>query len=193
MINASLQFLASQLNQYLRIKNPIQEDMAVVSKLMENDGRESEHATNKLVLFLANVEKDSMVQTHSKPEFDGARNVVHSKPIFLNLHVVLAANFKSQHYEESLKYLSKAVGFFQDHSVFDHSTSPDLTPGIEKIVLDIENLNLQELSNLWSLMGCKYLPSVMYKVRTLALGSNYSYYRPYIVEIPEDVDMRVFR
>lgn len=112
MINASLQFLASQLNQHLRLKNPIQEDMAVVSRLMDNDGRESERATNKLVLFLANVEKDSMVQgLFSKPELDGNRNVVHSKPIFLNLHVVLAANFKSQHYEESLKYLSKAVGF----------------------------------------------------------------------------------
>lgn len=45
MINASLQFLASQLNQYLRLKNPIQEDMAVVSRLMDNDGRESERAT----------------------------------------------------------------------------------------------------------------------------------------------------
>jgi hypothetical protein len=49
---------------------------------MDNDGRESERATNKLVLFLANVEKDSMVQGLSKPELDGNRNVVHSKPIF---------------------------------------------------------------------------------------------------------------
>ena len=186
MINASLQFLASQLNQHLCRKNSTQENLVVVSKLMDNDGREPEISTNKLVLFLVNVEKDYVTSSNSKPDYDGFRNIVHAKPIFLNLHVVLAANFKANHYEESLKYLSKAVGFFQDHSVFDHSTSPDLTSGIEKLIIDVENLNLQELSNLWSLVGCKYVPSVMYKIRTVALGSGYSYYRPYVIHVPED-------
>ena len=60
MINAALQFLVSQLNQYLRRKFSAQENVAIVSKMMDNDGRESESATNKLVMFLANVEKDSM-------------------------------------------------------------------------------------------------------------------------------------
>lgn len=186
MINASLQFLASQLNQHLRRKNPVQEDMVVVSKLMDNDGREPELTTNKLVLFLVNVEKDSMAQSKAKPEYDGFRNIVPAKPIFLNLHIVLAANFKANHYEESLKYLSKAIGFFQDHSVFDRTSSPDLANGLEKLIVDIENLGLQELSNLWSFLGCKYVPSVMYKVRTVALGSGYSYYRPYVIHVPED-------
>jgi len=186
MINASLHFLALQLNQYLRRKTPTQEDLVVVSRIMDNDGRESEHTANKLVLFLANVEKDSMARTNTKPEYDGFRNIIHSQPIFLNLHVVLAANFKARHYEESLKYLSKAVGFFQDHSVFDRTTNPDLTIGLEKLIIDIENLNLQDLSNLWTLTGSKYVPSVMYKVRTIALGSGYSYYRPYVIHVPED-------
>ena len=192
MINASLHFLASQLNQHLCRKSSIQENLVVVSKLMDNDGRESEYATNKLVLFLANVEKDYITSSNSKPDYDGYRNIVHAKPIFLNLHVVLAANFKASHYEESLKYLSKAVGFFQDHNVFDRTTSPDLASGLEKVVIDVENLNLQELSNVWSLIGCKYVPSVMYKIRTVALGSSYSYYRPYVIHVPEDAAIGAF-
>jgi len=127
-----------------------------------------------------------MAQSKAKPEYDGFRNIVPAKPIFLNLHIVLAANFKANHYEESLKYLSKAIGFFQDHSVFDRTSSPDLANGLEKLIVDIENLGLQELSNLWSFLGCKYVPSVMYKVRTVALGSGYSYYRPYVIHVPED-------
>ena len=192
MINASLHFLASQLNQYLCRKNSTQENLVVVSKIMDNDGRESEAATNKLVLFLVNVEKDSMAHTNAKPEYDGFRNIVRSKPVFLNLHVVLAANFKPNLYEESLKYLSKAVGFFQDHSVFDRTSSPDLAKGLEKLTIDIENLNLQELCNLWSVVGSKYIPSVMYKIRTIALGSGYSYYRPYVIHVPEDAAIGVF-
>ncbi|MBO7413608.1 MAG: DUF4255 domain-containing protein [Fibrobacter sp.] len=181
--------MATQLNQYLRRKNHIQEDMVVVSRIMDNDGHESEHSTNKLVLFLANIEKDTIAHASAKPEFDGFRNIVRANPIFLNLHVVLAANFKASHYEESLKYLSKAVGFFQDHSVFDRANSPELASGLEKLILDVENLNLQEMSNLWSLLGCKYVPSIMYKVRTVALGSSYSYFRPYVIHVPEDASI----
>lgn len=192
MINASLQFLAAQLNQHLRRKAQTQEDIVVVSRIMDNDGRESEHTTNKLVLFLTNVEKDTMAHTNSKPEYDGFRNIVRSKPVFLNLHVVLAANFKPKLYEESLKYLSKAVGFFQDHSIFDRTTSPDLTNGLEKVIIDVENLDLQELCNLWSVTGCKYVPSVVYKVRTVALGSGYSYYRPYVIHVPDDAAIGAF-
>lgn len=192
MINASLQFLVSQLNQHLRRKFSVQENIAIVSKMMDNDGRESENATNKLVMFLANVEKDSMTQTSTKPEYDGFRNIIHSKPIFLNLHIVLAANFKASHYEESLKYLSRAVGFFQDHSVFDRTSFPELATGLEKLIVDVENLNLQEMCNLWSLVGCKYVPSVMYKVRTVALGSGYSYYRPYVIHVPEEASIGAY-
>ena len=192
MISASLHFLASQLNQYLSRKNSTQENLVVVSKIMDNDGREPELATNKLALFLVNVEKDYLTSTNSKPDYDGFRNVVHSKPIFLNLHVVLAANFKASHYEESLRYLSKAVGFFQDHGVFDRTSFPDLATGLEKLMIDVENMNFQEMSNLWSLIGCKYVPSVMYKVRTVALGSGYSYYRPYVIHVPEDAALGVY-
>ncbi|MBR3669031.1 MAG: DUF4255 domain-containing protein [Fibrobacter sp.] len=189
MIKAALQFLATQLNQYLRRKSHIQEDMVVVSRIMDNDGHESEHSTNKLVLFIANIEKDTIAHTSAKPEFDGFRNIMRANPIFLNLHVVLAANFKANHYEESLKYLSKAVGFFQDHSVFDRANSPELPSGLEKLILDVENLNFQEMSNLWSFLGCKYVPSIMYKVRTVALGSEYSYFRPYVIHVPEDASI----
>ena len=191
MINTALHFLASQLNQYLSRKNSSQEKMVVVSKITENDGRESELTSNKLTLFLVNVEKDNVTRPNSKPDYDGFRNIVHSKPIFLNLHVVLAANFQASHYEESLKYLSKAVAFFQDHNVFDHTSFPDLASGIEKLIIDVENLNLQELSNLWNLIGCKYIPSVMYKVRTVALGSNHSYYRPHIIHVSNNATIGV--
>jgi len=192
MIFASLQFLAVQLNMHLRRVYSLQEDLVAVSRLVESDGTVPERAMNRLVLFLVNVERDSMMQTSQNPEVENFRNVVRAKKIHVNLHIMLAANFKAGNYEESLKYLSKAIAFFQDHSVFDHQGFPDLAEGIEKLVLDMENLPLQDLNSLWGAMGVKYVPSVLYRVRTVALGSGYSYMRPYVVRLSEDTDVGVF-
>lgn len=186
MINATLQFLASKLDAYLRKDRPIQESLVVVSRLMENDGKESENSINKLNLFLVNVEKDSMAQNAPRAEFDGFRTVIPAKKIFLNLHVILAANFKNANYAEALKYLSKGISFFQDHSAFDKAMSPDMPDGLEKLLLDMENIGLQDMNSLWGMLGCKYVPSVMYRIRTVALGSGYSYYRPYVIHVPEN-------
>ena len=34
---------------------------------------------------------------------------------------------------------------------------------------------------LWGTVGAKYVPSVLYRQKTVALGGNYSYYQPYVV------------
>lgn len=187
MINAALQFIASRLNSYLRMAQTYQDDIVVVSKLMENDGKESDAAINKICLFLVNVENDVNVQKPVRREFDGSREVVPSKQIFLNLYMILASNFKNVNYAESLRYLSKSISFLQDHAVFDHSNSPDMPDGIEKLIVNMENIGIQELNNLWGMLGCKYVPSVLYKIRTIALGSGYSYYRPYVIQFPSDI------
>ena len=35
-------------------------------------------------------------------------------------------------------------------------------------MLDMENLNIQDASNLWGMLSGKYLPSVLYKVRMVS-------------------------
>lgn len=189
MIGASLQYLAMRLNLHLRQEMSVREDLVVVSKMLENDGKEYEDSVNKLNIFLVNMERDSMMQNHSVPEVSGDRAVVPPKMVFLNLYFVIAANFKGRNYLDSLRYLSKTVGFFMDHSFFDRSNSPDLPEGLEKIAIDMENLNMQELNNLWGMVGAKYVPSVVYRLKTVALGGNYSYYQPYVIRLPENSEL----
>lgn len=191
MINAVLQYLANRLNNRLRASQSLQEDLVVVSKLFESDGREAEQSINKLNLFLVNIGNDSNIRKNVFPQFDGYRNVVPSKKVFLNLYVMVASNFKNSNYGESLKYLSKAIGFLQDHTVFDNTNCPDLPIGIEKLFVDMENLEIQELSSLWGILGGKYVPSVLYRVRAVAIGEGYSYYSPYVIQFPEDISLGV--
>lgn len=173
MIQAAINHLATQLNAYLKRTNNLTEDIVVVSSLVEPDGSVAPHVNNKLVLLLTNIEKDSVPQSkvsrvHS---FDG-RALVGSKTLYLNLYVMVAANFSGANYAEALKFISRATGFFQLQPVFDRHSSPEMDSRIEKLVLDIENLNIQDLSNLWGLLGGKYLPSVYYRVRMIAMNPD---------------------
>lgn len=179
MINAAISHLAAQLNQFFRTRYQQVEDLVVVSNLVELDGNVVAQANNKLVLMLVNIEKDSLPHrqgagNHPSSERRGLDNrlLVHSAPLHLNLYLMMAANFGGANYAEALKYISAAISFFQANPVFDPVNSPDLHRGIEKLILDIENLKIQDLNNLWSLLGGKYLPSVYYKMRMITLDGT---------------------
>ncbi len=68
--------------------------------------------------------------------------------------------------------LSAAILFFQKNPVFDHQLRPDLDTRIERLTLEIENLDRQDLSNLWGSLNAKYVPSVFYKVRMVSFASQ---------------------
>jgi len=173
VINAAISHLANQLNQQFRNNFHLAEDVAVVSNLVELDGTPAPNANNKLVLTLVNIEKDMMPHRPG----NGRRNVsdaflVQSSPLFLNLYVMLSANFGADNYPGALRTLSQAISFFQQQPVFDRQSSPGLDPKIDKLILDMENLNIPDLNNLWSLMGGKYLPSAYYKVRMITVDAR---------------------
>ena len=85
---------------------------------------------------------------------------------------MVAACFNGGNYPEALKLISHAVSYFQRQPYFDHQNSPDLDKRISKLALDIENLNVQDLSSLWGVLSGKYLPSVLYKVRMVSFDSG---------------------
>lgn len=98
--------------------------------------------------------------------------MINYAPLFLNFYVMFAGNFSGNNYMESLKFISNTISFFQRHPVFDHDNTPDLDPRIDKLVLDIQNLTIADLGNLWGILSGRYLPSILYKVRLAAFDSD---------------------
>lgn len=173
MIDSAVSHIASQLNQYLKRSFDLTEDIVVISNILEQDGSVTPNIDNKLVVFLINIEKDTV--SHRQPNgktVDGDRSVISYPPIYLNLYLMFAGNFSSNNYRESLEFVSNAISFFQRHPVFDHQNTPDLDSRIDKLVMDIENLNITDLSNLWSVLSGRYLPSILYKVRMVTFDSG---------------------
>lgn len=173
MIDAAINHISGQLNQFLKRNYDLAEDVVAVSNLLEQDGNIASHINNKLVVFLVNIEKDTVANRAQPLLTPGAEgNVISYPPLFLNLYLMIAAHFSGGNYPEALKFLSNTISFFQRCPVFDHRNTPDLDKRIDKLILDIENLNIKDLSSLWSILSGKYLPSVMYKVRMVVYDSG---------------------
>jgi hypothetical protein len=177
MLEAAISLIAAQLNQALRSAFQVSEDLAVVSSLVDVNGNTPASAGNRLVIFVANIERETVVAAQ------GARTAVASADrdaiaqtsaaVHLNLMLVFAANFGGNQYTEALKFISATVAFFQGRALFDHHNSPDLDPRIERLVLEMVSLDLPELSNLWGILGGKYVPSVLYRMRMISFDSGH--------------------
>lgn len=173
MIEAAVGHVASRLNEYLKRSLELAEDVVEVSGILEQDGSLAPNVNNKLVLFVVNIERDGSSPLHGHgPGLTPGSRVAGYPPVHLNLYVMVAAHFPGVNYREALKFISGAIGFFQGNPVFTHANSPDLDPGIERLVMEIENLSLQELSHLWGVLAGKYLPSILYKMRVVTVDSG---------------------
>lgn len=173
MIDAAIGHVASELNQYFRRAYSLNEDLVVISNLLEQDGTVSVHVNDKLALFLVNIERDTMPYQQAQPGHPEAeRKIVSAEPLFLNLYLMIASNFSGSNYNEGLKFISTAISFFQRQPMLTQHNSPGLDSRIERLVFDIENLSMQDLSSMWGMLSGKYLPSVLYKIRMVTFDAG---------------------
>ncbi|MPY23421.1 DUF4255 domain-containing protein [Shewanella psychropiezotolerans] len=171
MILSVMNHISLKLNQFLKNKFELVEDVVVVSNLVDHDGAISANVNNRVVIFLTNIERETAAKTHYMSSGVGSDFTQH-QPVHLNLYLMVCANFSGANYNESLKFISSVVGYFQQQPVFNHQNSPDLDRNIDKIVLDIENVKNHDLSNMWGMFGAKYLPSILYKVRMITIDNK---------------------
>ena len=173
MIDSAINHIATELNQHLMRTFGLNEDVVVVSNILEQDGTVATHVNNKIVVSLVNIEKDSVPFRQQNVSSVGAtRTVVTNPPIYFNIYLMFASYFSGNNYQEGLKFISNTISYFQGQDVFDQQNSPGLNRNIDKLILDVQNLDMNDLSNLWGILSGKYLPSVLYKVRMATYDSS---------------------
>lgn len=148
--------------------------MVVLGELMKLDGSPAVTTENVMICSLLNVEQER--NNLNTPQ--GNSGVYKNPPFNLNLYVVFSAFYAS--YFEALKALSFTIGFFQGKLVFTPSNTPGLDSSIEKITLEIVNVDLKDLSNFWTALGAKHLPCIMFRIRMVSITSDII-----LEEIPE--------
>lgn len=173
MIDKSMNFIVGELNNAMLSRFHSNENLAILSSISNPDGTLPPAIENKIVLSLINVEREAAANGGSWPMRAGTENSGRvSPPLSLNLLLLITASFSSN-YAEALKFLGSTMGFFQGKPSFNAQNSSGFPPEMEKLTMELVNLSIQEINNVWAILGAKYMPSVVYKMRMLAIQENW--------------------
>jgi hypothetical protein len=174
MINETFKFLAEEINNYLSQKMGVITDKRLVlgnvGKALDNETGGSNALTGKAIMSLINVEEDRVAKQQENFIKSATGITYKSPPLFLNLYVLIAVNRVD--YGDSLKWLAFIAQCFQNQNVFTPTDSPSLDIRIQKLIVDLYTVNFEQLNQIWSVLGGKYLPSVLYKVRQITIDED---------------------
>ena len=175
MINESLQFLAEELNKYLNLKIPggdVNTSRVVVSNIASTSDNTIPHPEIKeiAVLTLINIEEDSVIKNQAGFKKQTAANAYTKPPVCLNLYILFSV--QKEKYSASLDLLSYIIRFFQDQHVFTPFTYSGLHSSNQKLIVEMQSMSFEQVDHIWSFLGGKYQPSVVYKVRQMTLPED---------------------
>jgi len=173
MISKALTFISDFLNHEIKMTYGIDEDRVVVSSLINPDGSVTENIENKIIISVINLEHETTINSANNYVSGGDNTFGKiSPPVYLNLYLLVSANYDSGNYVEALKMLSTVIGIFQSNTYFTKQKNPKMKSPVEKLTLEIFNLPINELSHIWSGIGAKYVPSIVYKVRMITIRED---------------------
>ena len=170
MIHLVFEALAGELNRVLKSKHNITEDKVVPSSIMNPDGGIAVQEPDKIIMSLSNIEQDRTQSSNSTYRKTKRGYMKEKAAVNINLTIVFSSYFTSENYLEGLKFITSVIAFFQSHNgSFTPQNVPALNEVVERITVELINLDARDLNNLWGPMGAKYMPSVVYRVRTLPI------------------------
>lgn len=167
MIDVSLAFVRQVLDQYLVASFGQENGIVILNNLINPDGQIPEKNRNKIVITLVNLEYETNKQFYGGQKNEGAQYSLVNPAVYFNLDILISASFDE--YGESLKVLTAIIGFFQENPSFSRASNPMLPTGISMLKFEIENSSSAKMQNLWTSLGAKYMPSIVYKIRHVAV------------------------
>ena len=168
MIGDLLNTISKELSEYIdRSLDFSSGNKSIVLAKPTNSKGEMSIPDNSVCMSLINInEETAMRNPMIKKRVDGDKVYTQTPGISLNLNIVFIANFPNDYVSE-LNYITKIIEFFQQKDTF----TPQNTTGLKKqsryteqLVFKLSASKLEDQHNIWSLMGIKYMPSVMYDV-----------------------------
>lgn len=178
MIKDALKFILAELNASIDAP-AINDDSVVLGNLAlvdANNDAVSQGLLNKVVASVVNIQEEAAMRNLSNHRTTlNAQlrpvNLQQQPELYLNIYILFGANFTSN-YENALLYIGNVIGFFQKKKTFDTSGDPILGPVVKTLVMDLYSMNFTELNQLWGILGGKYVPSALYKMKMVVIQKD---------------------
>jgi len=184
MIDLLLEQIETQINGYLRLRGVPSiykcalGDISVHDKNVEA-GSEDE-IMESIIISMASVEEEQALKNNYPLRQSGSTFLKEKSAIYINVYILFAAKYAS--YDTALKAISNIIYFFQTHRRISFAADEQA----QEAVLNLHNIGFENLNNLWTVLGGRYLPSVMYKARLLMYQAAPPLGGSVIVEIEEN-------
>jgi hypothetical protein len=185
MLAETLTFLRRHLDEQLRVRLDGSQDDAAGDKVVFLDGDKLDPISfqmNAVTALLINIEEERTLRAadlHSRQAEDGSRQRI-QPDIRLILYVLFVARFKK--YESAWQHLSLIVEHLQSTRVFEPATAPALPEGVERLILELVTLGFAEQNEIWSALRTTHHPSLLYRVKLVALRDQRPTEPPVITE-----------
>lgn len=167
MIHKVVPSVIASLNEYIRNEYNLQENMVVLTNPVDMNGKLNPQIDNKLCVFVQHFEEEKLLKNAAYQANAGM-----NPPMHFNVYLMFIANFPDPNYLESLRFISIVLEFFQGIRVFDRSNTPMLSANVEKIAFEYVNLDTEAMRNIWGMIGLKYMPSLIYKLKLLSFTND---------------------
>ena len=131
----------------------------------------SHSGDNNIIISLINIEEDRISRDPKNFIRNGTEIIYKNLAVNLNLTLLFTSVREIGGYGLALQAIQNLIAFFQHKYVFDHTNTPELHPAIDKLVLEMISMNLEQLQLLWSMLGGKYHPSIAYRMRMVTIDS----------------------
>jgi Pvc16 N-terminal domain len=174
MLYNTLKFICGEVNKYLNLKMGIAAEprlkMGNIALALDNILLQGNSLDGKAVLSIVNVEEDKVAKQQENYTRADFTTIYKNPPLYLNVYVLFSIN--KPEYDDCIQWLGHIMQFFQHQQVFTPTTHPDLDAAIPKVIVDLYSMSFEQVNHLWSTLGGKYMPSVLYKIRQVTLDEN---------------------
>jgi hypothetical protein len=171
MIYQAVRVLTDELNNHLKTFGGAKSLPADFTQLrnVAHLTTDEIHNLNNVLVTLVTVSDD--IPVRNLP--DNVRGSINNRttPRYLSLYVLFSSCVFSS-YDESLINLSRIISFFEKNSVFTRERSEEADNSIGGFMLTVESYSpgFEESNNMWTTMGGKQFPHMLYRVRLAELA-----------------------
>ena len=172
MLDEVLLILKGKLNQYLKLMTRSPDDTVVFL-----DGSKTEPLLlplDRVTLLLINIEEEKIIRQASRHNghIKNGLQTDLNPAIGINMTVLFVPRFSD--YEQTLKFMSLIISYFQRFPVLTSYNTPALPDTIEQIGIELVTMPIAQQNEIWSSLRTTYLPSVVYKIGVLVYSDDTS-------------------
>ena len=173
MLHKVLEEIATRFNDFLLPQSGGSNSLfkLIVGDISKNENAQdsdtADSIQNNIVLTLVNIEEEHSLKNNYPIRQDDTAFISQKPTLYLNLYLLFTANF--DRYEESLKHLGYVLQFFQMNNKISFT---DAFGNTYNLLFSLHNIGFENMNNLWMVLGNRYMPSVIYKVRLVFIQES---------------------